>query len=156
MKCRTALPLVLLVSCYACGPSTSIPSTSTSRSASTSTSTSAPTTTTTTTTTTTSTSQSATGPEHLSWSQAAASDTELASIRFAIYVDGSRSELAGSSCAASTTQDVYDCSAPLPTLTPGSHTLQMAAYYAGFEQTESLSPTLVFFVGPDSTVGSLD
>ncbi len=134
MKCRTALLLVLVIGSYACGSSTSIPSASTSRS----------------------TPQTTTKPEHLSWSQAAASDAEMASIRFAVYIDGSRSELAGSSCAASATQGVYDCSAPLPTLAPGSHTLQMAAYYVGFEQTESLSPPLVFLVGPGPTPDTPD
>jgi hypothetical protein len=132
MKRWTALPLVLAITSYACGASTSLPSTSKS----------AP--------------QTTTRPEHLSWSQAAASDAELASIRFAIYLDGSRSELSGFSCAASATQGIYDCSAPLPTLAPGSHTLQMASYYVGFEQTENLSPPLVFLVGTSSTPVSLD
>lgn len=134
MKRWTALPLVLVISPYACGPPASTPSTSSS--------TTAP--------------QTTTNPQHLSWSQAAVSDAEMASIQFAIYIDGSRSELAGSSCAASATQGIYDCIAPLPTLTPGSHTLQMASYYLGFEQTESLSPPLVFFVDTGSTDDSLD
>lgn len=132
MKRWTALPLVLVITSYGCGASTSLSSTSKA----------AP--------------QTTASPQHLSWSQAAASDTEMASIGFAIYLDGSRSELSGASCAASATQGLYDCSAPLPTLTPGSHTLQMASYYVGFEQTESLSPPLVFLVGTGSTATSLD
>ena len=40
------------------------------------------------------------GTERLGWTQRAADAVELATVRYAIYVDGTRSELAGASCAA--------------------------------------------------------
>ena len=43
-----------------------------------------------------------TGTERVGWDQRATDAVELATIRYAIYVDGARSELAGVSCASST------------------------------------------------------
>ena len=53
---------------------------------------------------------------------------ELALIRYAVYVDGTRSELAGVSCASSATTAGFACSARLPALSAGSHTLQLASF----------------------------
>src|SRR5690606_32310076 len=42
-----------------------------------------------------------TGRERIGWDQSAANPAELATFRYAIYVDGARSELGGVTCATS-------------------------------------------------------
>ena len=69
-----------------------------------------------------------TGTERVGWDQRAADAVELATIRYAIYVDGARSELAGVSCASSLTSAGFACSARLPALSAGSHALQFASF----------------------------
>jgi glucose/arabinose dehydrogenase len=66
------------------------------------------------------------GSERIGWDQQAADATELASFRYAIYVDGNRSELSGVSCAAA--QTAFACSGRLPTMAPGSHTLEVTSF----------------------------
>jgi glucose/arabinose dehydrogenase len=68
------------------------------------------------------------GTERVGWDQRAADAVELATVRYAIYVDGSRSELAGVSCASSLTSAGFACSARLPALSVGSHALQLASF----------------------------
>jgi glucose/arabinose dehydrogenase len=68
-----------------------------------------------------------TGRERIGWSQQAQDATELASFEYAAYVDGTRRLLTGASCTAAAS-GAYDCSAPLPTLTPGGHTIELAAF----------------------------
>jgi glucose/arabinose dehydrogenase len=59
-------------------------------------------------------------------------------VRYAIYVDGVRSELAGASCAAAAaTADGFACSARLPTLTAGAHTLELASFVTDSSLLES-------------------
>ena len=41
-------------------------------------------------------------------------------------MDGTRSELSGVSCSRSSATDAFACTAPLPRLTAGSHTLELA------------------------------
>ena len=106
---------VAAIGSYACGNSTAARSTSTSESLVT---------------------------KGLYWNQAAATDAEMASIRFAVYLDGTRYDLSGAECAATPSPGTYACSARLPPLTVGPHTLQLASYYAGFEQLESPSPVM--------------
>ena len=69
-----------------------------------------------------------TGTERVGWDQRATDAVELATIRYAIYVDGARSELAGVSCASSLTSAGFACSARLPALSAGSHALQFASF----------------------------
>jgi glucose/arabinose dehydrogenase len=68
-----------------------------------------------------------TGREQIAWDQRAPSTTELAAVRYAIYVDNSRSEMTAVSCSPSAA-DVYTCTATLPSLSAGSHTLELAAF----------------------------
>jgi hypothetical protein len=72
--------------------------------------------------------QTITGNEHLSWNQQAADSTTLASIRYAIYVDSTRSELTGASCPATSVTTAFACTAPLPGMSPGAHTLALASF----------------------------
>jgi glucose/arabinose dehydrogenase len=77
------------------------------------------------------------GTESIGWEQAAADAVELALIRYAIYVDGTRSELTGVSCASVATADGFSCSARLPGLTAGAHTLELAAFVDDGQVLES-------------------
>jgi glucose/arabinose dehydrogenase len=69
-----------------------------------------------------------TGSERFGWEQQASDSTELAAIRYAIYVDGVRSELTGVSCATSASDAGFACSGPLPRMSPGSHSLELASF----------------------------
>jgi glucose/arabinose dehydrogenase len=64
----------------------------------------------------------------LGWSQPAATASELGAFQYAVYVDGSRSVLGGVSCAAVSADAGFECSAPLPSLSIGSHTLELASF----------------------------
>ena len=71
------------------------------------------------------------GTERLGWDQPAADAVELATIGYAIYVDDVRTQLAGVSCASSSTTTAaagFACSARLPSLSAGPHTLQLASF----------------------------
>jgi glucose/arabinose dehydrogenase len=69
-----------------------------------------------------------TGNERFGWDQLAADSIELASIRYAVYVDSARSELTGVSCATTASAVGFTCTAPLPRMSGGSHTLELAAF----------------------------
>ena len=69
-----------------------------------------------------------TGNERIGWDQPAANAAELALFRYAIYVDGTRSELSGVTCSATSGPAGFACSAALPSMTAGSHTLEIAAF----------------------------
>jgi hypothetical protein len=69
-----------------------------------------------------------TGRERLGWDQPASDAAELASLRYAIYVDGTRVELTSVSCAATATSVGFACSTALPPLSAGAHTLALAAF----------------------------
>src|SRR2546425_2633248 len=69
-----------------------------------------------------------TGTERLGWTQRATDQVELAGFKYAIYVDGERSQLAGVSCSSTASAAGFECSAPLPKMSSGSHTLDLAAY----------------------------
>ena len=64
----------------------------------------------------------------LGWDQQAASIDELNSLRYVAYVDGTRTELAGASCSTTPGSAGYPCSARLPPMTAGQHTLELASY----------------------------
>src|SRR5215211_4863791 len=74
------------------------------------------------------TGESITGREQLGWDQPASGTTELAALRYAIYVDGARAELADVSCATAVGPAGYTCSGRLPAMTNGAHVLELAAY----------------------------
>jgi glucose/arabinose dehydrogenase len=68
-----------------------------------------------------------TGRERFGWTQAAsASDANV--LQFAAYVDGSRRVLDGVVCSAGSSGNL-ECNAPLPSMTAGRHTLELAAFY---------------------------
>jgi glucose/arabinose dehydrogenase len=67
-----------------------------------------------------------TGNERLGWNQSASSNDELNRFRFVAYVDGNRVELANVQC--SPTGGSFQCSSRMPSMTPGSHTLELASF----------------------------
>jgi glucose/arabinose dehydrogenase len=68
------------------------------------------------------------GSERLGWNQAAADAVEIATFRYAIYTDGSRSELSGASCTRAGGAGDFSCSGPVPSMSPGAHTLELATF----------------------------
>lgn len=67
------------------------------------------------------------GNERIGWSQQASDAFQLALFQYVIYVDGARTPLASVSCSGSATAAGFDCSAALPAMTPGAHTLELAS-----------------------------
>lgn len=63
--------------------------------------------------------------QRLAWSQAAPSAAAAQSYRFALFLDSIRSMLDGATCAGGSSP--FECSAPLPALTPGRHVLELSA-----------------------------
>jgi glucose/arabinose dehydrogenase len=92
-------------------------------------------------------SQSVTGRERIGWDQPAESLSELATFRYAIYVDGIRSVVADSSCS-NPAGGGFACSGRLPPMSNGSHTLELAAFVdVGGEIVESArSPSITVSV----------
>jgi len=68
------------------------------------------------------------GTERIGWNQTAGDTVELATIGYVIYVDGARVALGGVSCSTTATTTGYACSARLPTMSAGSHTLELASF----------------------------
>ena len=66
------------------------------------------------------------GNERLAWDQAADDDAEIATFRYIAYVDGQPVDLTGESCSRSSPQARFSCSAPLPPLSIGLHTIDIA------------------------------
>jgi glucose/arabinose dehydrogenase len=76
-----------------------------------------------------------TGRERFGWSQAAENAADLAFLRYALYVDGTRRVVEGETCQATGSPTAFDCSAPLPALTPGVHTLELASFITQGDST---------------------
>jgi glucose/arabinose dehydrogenase len=72
--------------------------------------------------------ENVTGTELLGWMQNAPDAATLATFRYAIYIDGVRSELGGSACHRLPFVAAFQCSAPLPPLAPGMHTVELATF----------------------------
>jgi hypothetical protein len=76
-----------------------------------------------------------TGSERLGWDQQASNAAELATFRYAIFVDGNRSEVAGVSCGTTAAAAGFPCSGRLPAMSAGAHALQLAAFVVRDGQT---------------------
>jgi glucose/arabinose dehydrogenase len=98
------------------------------------------------------------GNERLGWDQQAASASELAALRFAIYVDGVRSEMGDVNCTQTAAAAGFPCTGRLPAMSPGTHTLELAAFRSqnGTITESSRSAPLVVTLAPAVTVGSAD
>jgi hypothetical protein len=69
-----------------------------------------------------------TGSERFGWDQPATDRSELASFRYAMYVDGTRTEVADVTCSSNASASGFACTCRLPALSSGAHTLQVAAF----------------------------
>ena len=81
--------------------------------------------------------------------------SDAALFQFAAYVDGARGILNGASCVAGSSESM-ECSAPLPALTAGAHTIEIAAFVmSGAEVLESpRSAPLRLNVAAVTSIGS--
>ena len=66
--------------------------------------------------------------DRLGWTQQAADAATVQSYQFALYLDGARLTLTGVSCTGTSSGTAFDCSAQLPTFSPGTHTLELASF----------------------------
>jgi glucose/arabinose dehydrogenase len=92
--------------------------------------------------------ESITGRERIGWDQQAADAAQLATFRYAMYVDGTRNELADVSCTVTATAAGFACNARLPTLSAGAHSLELTAYITddGVLESARSAPLLVTVV----------
>lgn len=72
--------------------------------------------------------ESITGRERIGWNQPAENPAQLATFHYVIYIDGARSELHGVACPPAAEAAGFSCSAPLPPMTNGVHTLELATF----------------------------
>jgi glucose/arabinose dehydrogenase len=72
-------------------------------------------------------SETITGTERIGWDQRAGDAVELAGISYVVYVDSARTPLTEVTCATAATASGFPCTARLPAMAPGSHTLQLAS-----------------------------
>jgi hypothetical protein len=99
--------------------------------------------------------QTVNGTERIGWDQRAADAVELATISYAVYVDGARALLAGASCTSAIAAAGFACSAPLPTLSPGAHTLELVSFVTDGAVLESArSGALRLAVVPGANAGA--
>ena len=74
------------------------------------------------------TSESITGTERVGWDQPASDGGELATFGYAIYVDGTRSQIVDPSCSETASASGFSCSGRLPPMSSGAHALEIAAF----------------------------
>ena len=68
------------------------------------------------------------GMERFGWDQPAADAAELATFRYAIYLDTSRLEAEDVTCGTGAGAAGFACTCRLPAMSSGAHTLAVAAY----------------------------
>jgi len=98
--------------------------------------------------------QRITGSERVGWDQQPGDAGEFESFRYAIYVDGTRSELADATCGSTPSAAGFPCSARLPPMSPGAHTLELASFVVAGEVLEGArsSPLRVIVTGATAQV----
>jgi glucose/arabinose dehydrogenase len=97
-----------------------------------------------------------TGRERIGWDQVAASASELATLRYAIYVDGTRTEITDVSCAATAGPAGFACSGRLPPMSNGTHTLEIASFReaGGLVESSRSAPLRVTVAGAEAPPGA--
>jgi glucose/arabinose dehydrogenase len=78
-----------------------------------------------------------TGSERIGWEQRASDAAELATFHYVIYVDTTNRVEVTASCATTSTNGTFPCTAPLPRLTNGAHTLELASFIVDGATLES-------------------
>jgi hypothetical protein len=89
-------------------------------------------------------SESITGAERFGWDQPAADAAELATFKYALYVDDVRSEAADVSCTPGASAGRFACTARLPPMSAGVHNIQVASFVVdgGAVQESARSPVV--------------
>lgn len=98
-----------------------------------------------------------TGRERLGWDQDLLSGTDISEYTFVVYIDGARTPLQTPACSpAQDPPTVFSCTAPLPAMPDGRHTLEIAAARrADGADVESVkSTTLVVTKSSSAATGS--
>jgi hypothetical protein len=78
----------------------------------------------------------------LAWNQNAGSVSELRSLSFRLYLDETASSLTDVRCSETNTGAGYECSAGLPSMSTGRHTLQLTSVLVGIESARSAPLTI--------------
>src|SRR5688572_5067010 len=80
-----------------------------------------------------------TGSERIGWTQTVQGSQSIQQFRFVAYIDNrSRANLTSVQCTGAGTANVFNCSAPLPPLSQGRRSLQLAAFDpSGMESSPS-------------------
>lgn len=89
--------------------------------------------------------------DRLGWAQQAADATEASSYQYALYIDGVRTTLTGVECVSAAGGNGFDCSGILPTLSAGTHTLELASFVvdgANVVESTRSAPLRVIAAGP--------
>jgi glucose/arabinose dehydrogenase len=90
------------------------------------------------------------GNERFGWDQSAATSADLAAFRYLVYVDGAAGvELQDVSCSGAPAAAGFACSARLPSMAAGRHSLTLSAFIEDGARLESArsSPLNVILVG---------
>ena len=90
--------------------------------------------------------------DRLGWTQQAADAVQISSFLYALYVDGNRMPLSNATCTTAAS-GTFDCSAPIPTLSTGAHTIELATFVVEGAVTleSSRSAALrILFSGPST------
>lgn len=85
------------------------------------------------------------GGERVTWTQAASSVSELRALTHRLYVDDFPVNLPDVRCAESAQAAAYECTAALPSMTPGRHRLELTSILDGAESQRS-TPLIVDLV----------
>lgn len=98
-----------------------------------------------------------TGRERLGWDQRAGDDVELSTFRYAVYVDGVRTELTDARCSGPASANGFPCDARLPAMSVGSHTLELVSFAIDDPTLESSrsQPIRLTVAGGAVTTGSI-
>jgi glucose/arabinose dehydrogenase len=75
-----------------------------------------------------------TGTEKIGWDQAAATSGQLSGYQYLGFVDNIPQVLANASCGSTASNGTFPCTASLPAMSAGAHTLQLAAQETGGDQ----------------------
>jgi len=96
------------------------------------------------------------GSERIGWDQRAATAAELSTFRYLIYVDDTGTEPPDVSCAESAGANGFACSARLPAMTAGPHTLALSAFVDDGGRLESprSAPLSVIVVSPAAGIAA--
>lgn len=101
-----------------------------------------------------------TGRERIGWTQTAGSGGDFALFDYALYVDGGRRVLEGDSCTATSVETTMECSAQLPSMTAGQHTLELAVFVVSGEtvvespRSPALQVTVAGLTAPVDELGA--